>query len=125
MSGGGTLTVATRATDEGGVEIALGDTGGGMSPEVAQRIFDPFFTTKGESGNGIGLFLCRNIVKEHDGVLTVSSRPGEGSTFIIRLPGAPAERDAARAGAAAAALAADVIGPSGSAVAEFGGAPAG
>ena len=89
MPDGGTLVLTTDATEDGWVEIALGDTGCGMPPEVARKIFDPFYTTKDEhGGSGIGLFLCRNIVKDHGGSLTVSSRPDEGSTFIIRLPGA-------------------------------------
>ncbi len=91
MPSGGTLEITTAAGEDGSVEITLGDTGCGMTPEVAQKIFDPFYTTKGKNGSGIGLFLCRNIVKDHGGSLTVSSRPGEGSTFIIRLPGAPVQ----------------------------------
>lgn len=94
MPGGGTLEITTAAGDDGSVEIALGDTGCGMAPEVAQKIFEPFYTTKGKNGSGIGLFLCRNIVKDHGGSLTVSSRPGEGSTFIIKLPGAPVQETA-------------------------------
>jgi signal transduction histidine kinase len=125
MSSGGTLTVTSRRTDEGEVEIALGDTGGGMSPEVARRIFDPFFTTKGDSGNGIGLFLCRNIVKDHGGVLTVSSRPGEGSTFIIRLPGARARETAGDPVGVAGDVAAGLARPADRGQAECGGtAPA-
>jgi signal transduction histidine kinase len=89
MPEGGTLGLMTRLTEDGSVEVVLSDTGCGISPEVEGKIFDPFYTTKGqEGGSGIGLFLCRNIVKEHGGSLTVSSRPDEGATFIITLPGA-------------------------------------
>ncbi|MFW6158290.1 MAG: sensor histidine kinase, partial [Planctomycetota bacterium] len=74
------------------VEIALSDTGYGMDEEVVEKVFRPFYTTKDErGGSGIGLFLCRNIVKDHGGRLLVSSRPGEGSTFLVILPGARAE----------------------------------
>jgi signal transduction histidine kinase len=89
MPDGGMLTITTDTTADGSIEIALGDTGGGMPAEVIERVFEPFYTTKADrGGSGIGLFLCRNIIKDHDGVMTVSSRPGEGTTFIITLPGA-------------------------------------
>ena len=101
MPDGGVLTIRTRVGADGAVESSLSDTGCGMPPEVAQRVFEPFYTTKGDTGgSGIGLFLCRNIVKDHGGTLTVSSRPGEGSTFIIALPAASAET-ASGAGTAA------------------------
>jgi len=107
MPDGGVLTVTTRMTEDGRVETAIGDTGCGMNPELTQKVFDPFYTTKGEQGgSGIGLFLCRNIAKDHGGALTVSSRPGEGSTFIVSLPaagvvdapGAAAENECIRSG---------------------------
>ena len=87
MPKGGRLGVTTRRGSDGAVEALISDTGPGMAPDVAQRIFEPFFTTKIESGgSGLGLFLCQSIVKEHKGTLTVSSRPGEGSVFVVRLP---------------------------------------
>ncbi len=98
MPNGGSLAITTDVTSDGSVEVALGDTGCGMSTELAQKIFDPFYTTKGENGgSGVGLFLCRNIVKDHGGTLTVSSRPAEGSTFIVRLPSAAEEESADQA----------------------------
>ena len=95
MPKGGTLTLRTRTAEDGAAEVAISDTGCGIDPEAAQRIFEPFYTTKTESGgSGIGLFLCQNIVKDHGGMLTVSSRPGEGATFIVRLPAARTEETA-------------------------------
>ena len=88
MPQGGTLKISTQVAGDGGVEVSFSDTGCGMSNDIIERIFDPFYTTKGESGSGIGLFLCRNIMKEHGGSLTVSSQPGCGSTFTIKLPAA-------------------------------------
>jgi len=89
MPEGGTLTARTSAGEDGSTQILLGDTGHGMTDDVAERIFSPFFTTKNdEGGSGVGLFLCQNIIKDHDGSLTVATRPGEGSTFVITLPGA-------------------------------------
>jgi signal transduction histidine kinase len=71
-----------------GVEIRVSDTGPGMSEEVRSRLFIPFFTTK-EKGTGLGLAICQRIVKAHGGTLRVESRPGEGTAFVIRLPGQP------------------------------------
>lgn len=95
MPNGGRLTVETQAAADGAVEVRLSDTGCGMAPEVAEHVFEPFYTTKAAAGgSGIGLFLCRNIVKDHGGTLTVSTRPGEGTTFIVRIPAARPEETA-------------------------------
>jgi two-component system NtrC family sensor kinase len=69
------------------VRVTLSDTGPGIPRELQARIFEPFFTTKpaGE-GTGLGLSLCRGIVEEHGGTLTVESEPGRGATFIVTLP---------------------------------------
>ncbi|MEM1054205.1 MAG: ATP-binding protein [Bacteroidota bacterium] len=81
------VTVRTRREADA-VEIRIEDSGPGISPEVAARIFEPFFTTKptGE-GTGLGLSMSYDIVTHgHGGSLTVESVPGEGATFIVRLP---------------------------------------
>jgi len=67
------------------VGIQISDTGLGIPPEILPRIFDPFFTTK-EQGSGLGLSITYGIVREHGGTITVDSRPGEGSSFIIQVP---------------------------------------
>jgi signal transduction histidine kinase len=95
MPVGGMLTITTGLSPDGSAEIAVADTGPGMAPEVAEKVFSPFYTTK-EDGSGIGLFLCTNIVNEHGGDLSVSSRPGDGTTFVLTLPCAAAEETAAR-----------------------------
>ncbi len=95
MPDGGTLTIGTRHicewTDsdpekEGFAEIAVSDTGCGMSPEVRKRIFDPFFTTKDINSSGLGLSVSYGIISRHGGEILVESKQGEGTTFIIRLP---------------------------------------
>ena len=88
MAGGGTLTVRTRQV-EGGVELEVADTGGGMPPEVLALIFEPFYTTK-ERGTGLGLAYARRIVAEHGGTIRCESAPGRGTTFTLRLPVSPA-----------------------------------
>jgi two-component system NtrC family sensor kinase len=96
LPGGGLLKV-TAACGTRYVEIAVRDTGRGITPEDLRNIFRPFFTTKtgkdrpaGSSGSGVGLAFCRRIVDAHDGEITVESTPGQGAAFTIRLPKAPA-----------------------------------
>ena len=86
-NGRGTITLSTRRLDDW-ARICISDTGCGMTPEVAARIFDPFFTTKGVGkGTGQGLAITHNvIVEKHGGTINVESKPGTGTTFIIRLP---------------------------------------
>ncbi len=69
------------------VDIEIKDTGPGIPPETLPKIFDPFFTTKDVGkGSGLGLFIVREIVGEHDGCIAVDSEPGKGTIFLIRLP---------------------------------------
>ena len=65
--------------------LSVSDDGSGMDPEIVARIFDPFFTTK-EKGRGLGLAGVQGIVRRHGGSIDVTSRPGQGSTFTLRLP---------------------------------------
>lgn len=67
------------------VRLAVKDNGIGIRQEDFGRIFDPYFTTKA-TGSGLGLAVCFSIVKKHDGLITVESQPGAGSTFNIYLP---------------------------------------
>jgi nitrogen-specific signal transduction histidine kinase/ActR/RegA family two-component response regulator len=95
MPSGGRVTLATSdgygpgGSDDGlrSVRIAVSDTGTGMAPHVLHRIFEPFFTTKPPgSGTGLGLATADGVVRSYGGTITVESRMGEGTTFVITLP---------------------------------------
>jgi len=83
---GGMIHIQTVQEGED-VVIRLGDNGGGMDETTASHIFEPFFTTKdvGE-GTGLGLSIVYNIIRKHNGTISVQSAPGAGATFIIRIP---------------------------------------
>jgi signal transduction histidine kinase/CheY-like chemotaxis protein len=69
------------------VRLTIGDSGGGIAPEILERIFDPFFTTKGVGeGTGLGLSVVHGIVTDLGGGIDVSSQVGAGSRFTIWLP---------------------------------------
>jgi PAS domain S-box-containing protein len=69
------------------VAIEISDNGVGIEPEHLARLFEPFYTTR-PKGTGLGLFVAHGIVQRHGGSIEVESRPGQGSTFRIVLPGA-------------------------------------
>ncbi|HVZ96236.1 MAG TPA: ATP-binding protein [Chitinophagaceae bacterium] len=70
------------------VEITVKDNGNGIPDSIKEKIFQPFFTTKPTgSGTGLGLSLSYDIIKAHGGEITVESKEGEGTSFIIALPG--------------------------------------
>ena len=71
------------------VKLWVRDTGPGIPAEVLPKIFQPYFTTKGpRQGTGLGLNIVQRLIKEGHGALHVHTRPGEGTTFTIYLPGA-------------------------------------
>ena len=84
MGDGGDLTINGRASD-GFVELQIRDTGNGISDADVGKVFDPLFTTKAK-GIGLGLAMVKETVEKHKGTIGVTSRPGEGTTFSIRLP---------------------------------------
>ncbi|MCW5206183.1 two-component sensor histidine kinase [Desulfobulbus sp. F5] len=81
---GGTLTIRTRPLPEGGAMLEITDTGCGISEEKMTQIFIPFYTDKNR-GTGLGLSITKNIVEKHGGTITVQSKEGEGTTFVVRL----------------------------------------
>jgi signal transduction histidine kinase len=84
-------TIRVRIGVEGGaLRVDVEDSGSGIAAEHLPRIFDPGFTTKGVGvGTGLGLAICHRIVEAHGGTIAVTSRPGAGSTFSLRLPLGP------------------------------------
>jgi hypothetical protein len=81
------LTIATALAADGWVELKVIDTGPGVALDVKARLFKAFFTTKRPGqGTGLGLSVSRTIVEAHHGAIRVESTPGEGATFIVRLP---------------------------------------
>jgi signal transduction histidine kinase len=92
MNGSGTLRLATRAGQDE-VIVEVGDTGPGMSPQVAARAFDAFYTTKDTGqGTGLGLDIARRtVVERHGGSITIDSRPGD-TVLRVRLPARPPGR---------------------------------
>ncbi len=79
----GVVTVTVRE-NAGTVEIAVGDNGPGLAPEVERALFTPFLTTK-PRGLGLGLVIAHDIAVDFGGQLTASSTPGQGATFILTL----------------------------------------
>ena len=92
MENGGMLTVSVRSNAESRMaEISVRDTGSGIPAEKLRKIFEPFFTTKiadaqGQGGTGLGLALARQVIESHLGRIRVESAPGQGTTFILKLP---------------------------------------
>jgi signal transduction histidine kinase len=80
------VAVSTKKINDR-IEIHVNDNGTGIPQKALEKIFQPFFTTKPTGqGTGLGLSLSYDIIKTHGGVLTVETREGEGSAFMIQLP---------------------------------------
>ncbi len=103
MPGGGTVTVECENFDLASenanlaplraghyIRIAVHDEGIGIPEEYLKKIFDPYFTTK-PKGSGLGLATSYSIIKNHDGLITVTSKPGAGAKFEIYLPASEKE----------------------------------
>jgi len=92
MGSEGTLMVSTVLEDDA-VELAVTDSGPGMTPEQASRIFEPFVTTKSNvRGAGLGLFLTLTTLKTHGGSISVQIAGGRGATMRVRLPRGSADK---------------------------------
>jgi signal transduction histidine kinase len=86
----GGVTVHAAANGAGQVLIAVSDTGPGIAPEVLPRLFKRFQRIEGNSstqrGGGLGLAIARQLIELQGGFVSVSSTPGQGSTFTITIP---------------------------------------
>lgn len=90
IDGSGKVIISAQESQHG-IEISIRDTGMGMSEQQMQKIFEPeinasFKGTSGERGTGLGLVLCKRFVDLNQGLISVSSRIGDGTTFKVLLP---------------------------------------
>jgi signal transduction histidine kinase len=93
MPQGGRLTISGHPSD-GYIEVSVADTGVGISPDDMNRIMEPLYSTKAR-GLGLGLAIARSIVEKNQGSLRVTSEPGRGSVFTVRLAAAPPKEPSA------------------------------
>lgn len=84
MPQGGSIDITTINKGKS-IIINMRDSGIGIDETIIEKIFDPFFTTK-EEGTGLGLAIVYRIIEEHEGSITVTSKPGQGTCFEIKLP---------------------------------------
>jgi len=85
LKDGGQVTLRTRASSRGEVELEVEDNGPGIPADTRERIFEVFYSSRG-GGTGLGLPIARQIVERHGGTVEVDSQEGSGTTFRIRLP---------------------------------------
>jgi signal transduction histidine kinase len=78
------ITLAAYTSEKGRPIISIHDNGPGIDPEALEKIFIPFFSTK-KTGSGIGLSLSRQIMRVHEGRISVKSALGEGTEFLLRF----------------------------------------
>lgn len=84
MPDGGELRIAGRVVDDQ-VALTFTDTGPGIAPDVLPLVFEPLYTTK-DTGTGLGLPICHNIIEQHGGTITAGNAPGKGAVITVRLP---------------------------------------
>lgn len=88
----GRLTIAAAHQDNGMVSIDVTDNGTGIKPENLSRVFEPFFSTKKHAtktdhrGVGLGLHICKRLMEEQEGTISISSTPNQGTTVTLTLP---------------------------------------
>ena len=83
---GGSLLINISAEDGGrNARVEVTDTGRGIAPEDISKVFEPYFSTK-DTGTGLGLAIVKKAVDDHGGTISVRSKLGEGTTFVITLP---------------------------------------
>jgi signal transduction histidine kinase len=80
------ICLRTSAPEPDQILYEVADNGKGIPAEWRTKIFDNFFSTKGDKGTGLGLLVARKVVEEHNGEITFTSEPGQGTTFRVSLP---------------------------------------
>lgn len=80
-----TIDISDDPSDDSFLIIKISDTGVGIAKELQEKIFEPLFTTK-QIGTGLGLSSCKNIIEQHGGAISVSSKIRSGTIFTIRIP---------------------------------------
>ena len=88
LPAGGTLTLRTRATQSGQVQVEVSDTGVGMDETARRSCLEPFFTTKGERGTGLGLAMVYGMVQRHSAEIEIESEVGRGTTVRLSFASA-------------------------------------
>ena len=88
---GGSVTLAVEAAGDTHALLKVADTGVGIQPDEQQHVFERFFRadkarSREAGGSGLGLAICQSIVEAHQGQIHFTTRPGEGTTFTVRLP---------------------------------------
>ena len=83
----GPLSVRSGQGDDGRIYFEIEDSGTGIPAEKLEQIFEPFYTSKAEGeGTGLGLYIVRQVIEQHDGELQVDSQPGIGTRFRVIFP---------------------------------------
>ncbi|MFC1782560.1 ATP-binding protein, partial [Planctomycetota bacterium] len=83
----GVITVTAAYNEETREAIlTVNDNGTGIEPDLQGDIFKAFVSSKGQGGTGLGLAVVKKIIQEHNGDIKVTSKPGKGTTFTIKLP---------------------------------------
>jgi len=82
------LRIGTTLLPSGMVELAVSDTGSGLTDEMRERLFLPYFSTK-QRGTGLGLAIAAKIIQEHHGTIRAEKNSPAGAKFIVELPTAP------------------------------------
>jgi signal transduction histidine kinase len=88
MPDGGKISIKTSLDERDGnkyIKVSISDTGVGIPEGIRDKIFDPFFTTR-PHGTGLGLYICKRIIKAHNGEIWVESEENRGSTFYFIIP---------------------------------------
>lgn len=83
----GQIHISAQVLDLGTLELTIDDEGPGVPIHLRKRIFEPFFRHRSDvPGHGLGLAICRAIVRAHGGTIEVGDSPGGGARFAVRLP---------------------------------------